>query len=702
MVAVDWGSIPTDILNSVSERCSSKSVTALRGVSRHWSHATSSATRCRCSIPAQQRPIICHLPPLHDISRLEVIELFGVDVLGTYIEVLLSSKVLKALAVRECLVDDTAIDHVFEARGLHHLSLSSSRIITRSASSAALPRAEANIAGLGCSVDSVHDADGDVVMRDEEFAACTCHQRPESALRSLDLSGVEGLPDNRAASALSACSQLVALRVAVSAAHPATLAALANLPLLAHLEISAATSQRPSPQPCDLPAALSHVCNAIAERSDAQGLAQGPPPPNEAIRRLPQEAPWWASHAQSSSQRQPAATATTLHASLQPQCPFHLVVDFPIITSNPRGWLTEAYASIPFRALTLRQAQPTEPRVAVQLSAAHGIPCSHSVPALAGPATLAAQATPDAARALHALLPDLLMGNAPLSHFQLLGVEVTEAVIRHMRMVHAPLQSLCLHNSDPEATARPPPSPERSPRSSLDASDEHAAEKLDSAASSTPTAPELRARMAARWRRPASATLRQLIDTQATARLLQLELVDLPGVNDTVLRRIRSQASALQHLTVSGTCSVSLDGIYELRWMKLLSLHLSHLSDPCIASHGLQALACGVNGLASSLTDLSFEGYEMPLAAFADLRLFVKLRHLSLDDSEVLPPVESMQCGLEATAGAAEAQLLDAARYLLENASLSSISARGTALGDFLGHARGELQVACRIDTVPF
>ena len=57
------------------------------------------------------------------------------------------------------------------------------------------------------------------------------------------------------------------------------------------------------------------------------------------------------------------------------------------------------------------------------------------------------------------------------------------------------------------------------------------------------------------------------------------------GVNDTVLRRVRSQALSLKHLTISGTCNVTLEGIAELRWMKLHSLNVCSLKDAAIASH---------------------------------------------------------------------------------------------------------------------
>lgn len=105
MPAVDWGSIPTDVLNSVSERCASTSVAALRGVSRHWNRTNSRAKRCRCTVSARQRPVEFQLPPLRDFSHLKVVELCGVNVVGSQIEALVSSEVLKALAVRECLVD---------------------------------------------------------------------------------------------------------------------------------------------------------------------------------------------------------------------------------------------------------------------------------------------------------------------------------------------------------------------------------------------------------------------------------------------------------------------------------------------------------------------------------------------------------------------------------------------------------------------
>lgn len=419
------------------------------------------------------------------------------------------------------------MDTLFGALDLLHLSLASSSI------RAGAPTPAASNVGKCFAPCSNYvsrqdlDADGDVVMLDETFTGRSASRPAASALLSLDLSGVEGLSEDRAASALWASRRLVAVRVDVSPRCAATMAALASLPHLAHLEMStAAPRSQPSPA-CSVPAALEDLCRSIATRSAPLAETQVPPPPNPVLASLPDSAPWWRPSAQTStSSRYISSTAAPLRANLHPQSPFHLVVDFPIITFNPRTWLTEAFASIPFRALTVRQPHLHDSRGAAVALAAHSVPSSHSVPALPGPATLAAQATPDAARALHALLPDLLIGRAPLSHFQLLGVEITEAVIRHMRMVHSPLESLCLHNCDPEAPLHPPPSPSGSLRSSLDASDAAVVAKAEPAPVS---ASEMRARMAARWRLPAAATLRQLVDSQATEHLQRLELVDLPG-----------------------------------------------------------------------------------------------------------------------------------------------------------------------------
>lgn len=54
------------------------------------------------------------------------------------------------------------------------------------------------------------------------------------------------------------------------------------------------------------------------------------------------------------------------------------------------------------------------------------------------------------------------------------------------------------------------------------------------------------------------------------------------GVNDTVMRRLRSHAPHLSSLTLSCNCPVTVEGIKELRFMRLRSLHLCHLSDPRI------------------------------------------------------------------------------------------------------------------------
>lgn len=54
------------------------------------------------------------------------------------------------------------------------------------------------------------------------------------------------------------------------------------------------------------------------------------------------------------------------------------------------------------------------------------------------------------------------------------------------------------------------------------------------------------------------------------------------GVNDTVMRRLRSHAPHLRSLTLGGNCPVTVDGVKELRFMHLESLHLMHLPDPLI------------------------------------------------------------------------------------------------------------------------
>lgn len=117
---------------------------------------------------------------------------------------------------------------------------------------------------------------------------------------------------------------------------------------------------------------------------------------------------------------------------------------------------------------------------------------------------------------------------------------------------------------------------------------------------------------------------------------------------------------------------------------------------------GVQMLACGVSGLVSSLTDLSFEGFKMRLPAFASLQLFTKLQTLSLDGSMIGQPPESGPLQMELLVSDQGAQVLDAARKLLQNSTLSRISACGTGLGEVLGHARGQLQASCHIETVTF
>lgn len=113
-------------------------------------------------------------------------------------------------------------------------------------------------------------------------------------------------------------------------------------------------------------------------------------------------------------------------------------------------------------------------------------------------------------------------------------------------------------------------------------------------------------------------------------------------------------------------------------------------------------LAAGSSGLVTSLADLHFEGYRMPLAAFLSLQMFSRLRTLSLDGSSVQKqgPGEAPQPGLAAT-GHGE-QVLEAACQLLQAGTLVRVSACGTPLGEALGHARGQLGAACHIETVPF
>lgn len=117
---------------------------------------------------------------------------------------------------------------------------------------------------------------------------------------------------------------------------------------------------------------------------------------------------------------------------------------------------------------------------------------------------------------------------------------------------------------------------------------------------------------------------------------------------------------------------------------------------------GVQALASGGSGLVTSLSDLRFEGYRIPLAALHALQLFTKLRTLSLDSSVVSQPgpgeLERPVLGMQEHA----AHVLDAARQLLQVEALVRISARGTHLGEVFGHARGQLKAQCHIETVPF
>lgn len=454
-------------------------------------------------------------------------------------------------------MQEVVVDSLFEALNLEHLSLASSRIVTPRTTRAVLTQVEAATSWPRNFFRSRHDENRDVIMADEPFSGRS-GQRPESALLSLDLSGMEGLSDHQTALALSGCRRLVALRLSVSSSCTATMAQVALLPDLAHLELSTATPHWQPALTSNLPTALGELCSNVVTRAAALADSRTPPPPNTVLESLPDRAPWWRPSAQTShTSRQASSSSYPIHAHLHPESPFHLVVDFPIITSNPRAWLTEAFAAIPFRALTIRHPQLADTAAAVSLASSHNIPSSRSVPVLPGPATLAAQATPDAARALHALLPDLLIGRAPLSHFQLLGVEITEAVIRHMRMVHSPLSSLCLHNMDPEAPAPPPVC---SQRSSLDGDDSCAADKPDGTEQAAPvSASELRARMAARWRLPAAATLRQLVDSQASAHLRRLELIDLPGVPLATLAcstAVNHHLSFLQ-LSVAGDCRTS-------------------------------------------------------------------------------------------------------------------------------------------------
>lgn len=113
-------------------------------------------------------------------------------------------------------------------------------------------------------------------------------------------------------------------------------------------------------------------------------------------------------------------------------------------------------------------------------------------------------------------------------------------------------------------------------------------------------------------------------------------------------------------------------------------------------------LASGGSGLVTTLQDLRFEGYRMPLAALLSLQTFSRLRTLSLNGSSVqkAAPGDGPQPGLEATDHVE--QVLEAARQLLLAGTLARVSACGTSLGEALGHARGQLGSACHIETVPF
>lgn len=103
MQDVDWGSVPSDVLNTVSTRCSAESVAAIRAVSKHWNRTSATFERCRYS--ASQNPAVFQFPPHRAFNNLRIVELVGVEVSGAGIEEFLANRAITTLAVRKCLID---------------------------------------------------------------------------------------------------------------------------------------------------------------------------------------------------------------------------------------------------------------------------------------------------------------------------------------------------------------------------------------------------------------------------------------------------------------------------------------------------------------------------------------------------------------------------------------------------------------------
>lgn len=266
------------------------------------------------------------------------------------------------------------------------------------------------------------------------------------SLLSLDVSGIS-FSDGDLASILSSHPKLVALAVSTGAAANTGMRAATDLCDLRHLDISFLGFARGGEQFASdatkataLSETLTALCNAATKRITAGLEARSPSvdPSQEVLAALCDNAPWW--RAPSNPAASSARKSGIPHATVEPFATFHLAIDLQLLIAFSRSWLRRSFATIPDRGLTVRHHTPftTHP----------GAPSSHKEDS---EQSLIAAVSPEPSRILHVLLPEIIVGPARLSHFELCGIETTESLLRHLlRIETPPMAAIRLHNYDPD------------------------------------------------------------------------------------------------------------------------------------------------------------------------------------------------------------------------------------------------------------
>jgi hypothetical protein len=240
------------------------------------------------------------------------------------------------------------------------------------------------------------------------------------SLLTLDMS-LTAAPADTVAAVVTAHTSLVALRLSVSTCSLDALAAAAALPRLQHLDLNHCCAAHALPLPIPLPLAacaalanmLSKALAACSHRSLAERAAI-----TDDVGSAAADVPWWGP-----SEGRPSSV---------PHAPFHLVVDVALVAPDRHGsWLQGPHPLVPLPtgyALTLRHA---------------GTPAADAALEAVAP-SVRDRFSPGSTTVVHLVLRHAAAFVGTGGHLELLGVDITDVLVRQLIGADVPLDSLRL------------------------------------------------------------------------------------------------------------------------------------------------------------------------------------------------------------------------------------------------------------------